>query len=212
MRRWHQTTAVAAAVAALALAGCGGSSPSNGVASLSGSTGKDPASTTTTLPKGSPTQLLNEWAACMRQHGMANVADPTIDANGVIHITLPSGSPTQYQTIQGTCKAYLSAASTALGGGHPGQKPDPAKLLAFSECMRAHGVADFPDPSGNGLQIGSRGPSSDLNPNNPTFQAAQKVCAKQDNLPGLGGGAPQRGSIEVTGNGQGGMFKSVTAG
>jgi hypothetical protein len=41
--------------------------------------------------------------------------------------------------------------------------------------MRAHGLADFPDPSSQGLQIGG-GPGSDLNPGSPRFQAAQKAC------------------------------------
>jgi hypothetical protein len=49
--------------------------------------------------------------------------------------------------------------------------------------MRSHGVADFPDPTAHGqIQIQSGGPgssnqtSSGLDPNNPTFQAAQTAC------------------------------------
>lgn len=38
--------------------------------------------------------------------------------------------------------------------------------------MRAHGVTDYPD-SGNVL---GAGPDSDLNPGNPTYQAAQQAC------------------------------------
>lgn len=52
---------------------------------------------------------------------------------------------------------------------------DQSKLLAFSHCMQAHGIKDFPDPSGGGLQI-SAGPNSDLNPDNPLFTAAQNAC------------------------------------
>src|ERR1700735_3410050 len=80
--------AVFAALAAAAAAGCGGSS-SPRVASLGNSEAKSLVSTTT-LPKGNPTQLLDEWTSCMRSHGTPGVADPTIDSNGVIHITLPS--------------------------------------------------------------------------------------------------------------------------
>ena len=47
-------------------------------------------SPTTTLPKGNPTQLLDEWATCMRSHGDPDQVDPTIDANKVIHITFPA--------------------------------------------------------------------------------------------------------------------------
>ena len=57
-------------------------------------------------------------------------------------------------------------------------------MLAFSACMRAHGLKDFPDPSNGGLQIQSS-PGSDLNPSNPTFQKAQQACQKD--LPFKGG-------------------------
>jgi hypothetical protein len=99
----------------------------------------------------------------------------------------------------GPCGAYLTAASTALRGGQPLQKPDPAKLEKYSQCMRANGIPDFPDPTGQGLQIQIK-PGSDLNPNNPTFKNASKLCAKKAGVPGLGSG-PQKGGIEVTSGG-----------
>jgi hypothetical protein len=44
--------------------------------------------------------------------------------------------------------------------------------------MRAHGISDFPDPKPDGtLQI-QASPRSDLNPNNPQFQAAHDACKK----------------------------------
>jgi hypothetical protein len=200
MNAKYLSAGVFAALIAATLAGCGGGSKPTGVASLNGSS---PGSgTTTTVPHGSPTQLLNEWAQCMRQHGVPNLVDPTIDTNGTIHITMPAQPGSQGALSFGPggkdspCQSYLSAASTALRGGQPLQKPDPAKLTAFSRCMRAHGIADFPDPtSGGGLRI-SAGAGSDLNPNSPAFQSAQKACSKSVGLPGLGGG-PQRGGIMV---------------
>jgi hypothetical protein len=96
------------------------------------------------------------------------------------------------------CAAYLSAASTALMGGQRPQRPDPAKLMAFSACMRVSGVPDFPDPSGGGLSLNRAKP--DLNPNSPTFQNAQKVCGKKTGIQGpLAGGAPQPGMIMMNG-------------
>jgi hypothetical protein len=47
--------------------------------------------------------------------------------------------------------------------------------LRFAQCMRAHGVSDFPDPTaGGGLQIGGSG----INPKSPAFQSAQRSCRK----------------------------------
>jgi len=221
MIRAHRRFSLLAAVGAFAvagLAGCGGSS-SPRVASLGASGGTTPGSTTT-LPKGTPTQLLDEWATCMRANGTPGVADPTIDANGVIHITMPAtgagpgGGQSGGVSVSrgggpggpggGPCGAYLTAASNGLRGGQPPPKPDPAKLLKFSQCMRANGIPDFPDPSGNGLSI-QTSPGSDLNPNNPTFKSAQTTCAKKTGVAGLAGGPPPRGSIEEqTGNGPAG--------
>jgi hypothetical protein len=190
--------AALAAAAAIGLAACGGSGSPH-VASLNNSSGDPGGSTTTTLPKGNPTQLLDEWASCMRSHGDPNQVDPTVDANKVIHITFPPGANGDIgKGSNNPCSAYLTAASTALRGGKPLPKPDPAKLEKFAQCMRANGIPDFPDPSGGGLSIQTH-PGSDLNPNNSTFQNASKLCAKKYNVPGLGGGTPPAGAIEATG-------------
>lgn len=203
--------AAIAAVAAIALAACSGSSSPH-VASLNNDNTATGA-TTTTLPKGNPTQLLDEWASCERKNGDPEQVDPTINANGVIQITFPAstgagpqgfGGPGSGGPGGGACGAYLTAASTALRGGQPLQKPDPAKLLAFSKCMQANGLPDFPDPSGDGLHI-QISPGSDLNPNNPTFQAASKLCAKKTGVPGLGNpGAAPRGAIQATSSAESG--------
>jgi hypothetical protein len=194
--------AVLAAAAAIGVTACGGSSSPH-VASLGTSTGNSGGSTTTTLPKGNPTQLLDEWATCMRSHGDPNQVDPTVDANKVIHITFPASAsgngPVSFgKGSDDPCGAYLTAASTALRGGKPLQRPDPAKLEKYAQCMRANGVPDFPDPSGGGLSIQTH-PGSDLNPNNATFQNASKLCAKKTGVPGFGGGTAPAGSIQATG-------------
>jgi hypothetical protein len=64
-----------------------------------------------------------------------------------------------------------------------------AGALAFSRCMRSHGIKDFPDPNSSGeLQI-SAGPGSDLGPGNPQFNAAQQACKSL--MPGPGTPAQQ---------------------
>ena len=186
-------------VAGLALlaAGCGGGSKPPSVANLgttsTRTTGNNsPGSATAT---GNPSQLLTEWAACMRSHGDPNQADPTIDANKVIHITFPASWK---GGARNACSAYMGAASKALMGGQRPQRPDPAKLMAFSACMRVNGVPDFPDPSGGGLSLNGNKP--DLNPHSPTFQNAQKVCGKKTGITGpLAGGPPQPGMIMANG-------------
>ena len=80
-------------------------------------------------------------------------------------------------------RGFAGAGSSAPAGSEPassapaGSAPPKgeAGLLAYSQCMRAHGVPDFPDPVGNSLQLkASQG--SDLDPTSPQNIAAQKAC------------------------------------
>ena len=200
------------AVAAIGLAACGGPADSPHVAGLGRSGGSGGgASTTTVASTGNPTQLLDEWAACMRAHGDPNQADPTIDANKVIHITwdpaIPGGYNGTQKGGQGNvgpgqyCRNYLNEAQSALRGGQAQQGPSQAQLVKLAQCMRANGIPDFPDPV-NGTLSFNLGASGDLNPNNPTFQAASKLCSKKTGatLPGAGG-SPPPGTIELNGGG-----------
>ena len=165
-------------------------------------------STTTTPSAGNPTQLLDEWAACMRAHGDPGQADPTIDASKVIHLTWNDATPGGiYGTNKGGqgnvgpgqyCRTYIDTAQTDLQGGQQ-QQPSQAQLLKFSQCMRANGITDFPDPSNGGLSINRAG-GGDLNPTNPVFQNASALCAKKTGMPGFAsGGRNPRGRSSSTG-------------
>ena len=72
------------------LAACGGPSSPH-VANLGANAATIGGSATTTLPAGSATRLLDEWASCMRSHSDPDQVDPTVDANKVIQLTLPVG-------------------------------------------------------------------------------------------------------------------------
>ena len=73
--------------------------------------------------------------------------------------------------------ALTSTASTVASEAATSSAPANmhASLLAYSQCMRAHGVPDFPDPVGDSLTINASG-GSDLSPDSPLFAAAEKVC------------------------------------
>jgi hypothetical protein len=193
-------------VAAFALfaAGCGGGGGSPGIASL-GASGTTTTTSTTSQSGSGPADkgpsgsaggqgqqfqlAMNvgaadgpKFSACMRKHGVTNFPDPS--GQGVI--TIHSG-----MGIDPGSPAFRSARTACEKLRPNGGQPTPAQIaqrqkqmLAFSACMRAHGVKDFPDPSNGGLKIESR-PGTDLNPNNPTFQKAQQACQKD--LPFKGG-------------------------
>jgi hypothetical protein len=48
--------------------------------------------------------------------------------------------------------------------------------LAYSQCMRAHGISDFPDPDSSGSISLNASAGSDLSPGNSAFQAANNAC------------------------------------
>lgn len=72
--------------------------------------------------------------------------------------------------------AELGSTNPTRSGTHATPKDKYAAALAYSRCMRSHGVVTFPDPtqSGGGIQIsGSR---SGMNPQTPLFESAQQSC------------------------------------
>lgn len=192
----YVATIVAAGTVILLAAGCGGGGKAPGVANLAGSSTTSGTTTTRSGPvtgakpfgppgaRGGQFRLSmntgsaangEKFSECMRKHGLPNYPDP--NSQGIITIDsgmgMDPGSPA-FRSAQATCSKLLP------NGG----KPTPAQiaqrqqeLLAFSVCMRAHGLKDFPDPSGGGLQIAVH-PGSDLDPTNPTFQRAQQACRK----------------------------------
>jgi hypothetical protein len=67
-------------------------------------------------------------------------------------------------------------AATATGAATPMSEADRrAALVKYAQCMRGHGIPDFPDPVGNGFKIKAE-QGSDLSQQSPRFQAAESAC------------------------------------
>jgi hypothetical protein len=166
--------AAAALLSAVLVAGCGGGSGSPTVANVgSPTTSTSSRSDDTTTPATSriattsqsstatsnggassspPTQASLEadelaFARCMRANGVPNFPDPS--AEGGFKFAVPVGGPSSpvFRAAQSKCNKLLP------GGGlaGPGSGPAPsAQALAHwvrvAQCMRRHGVFNFPDP------------------------------------------------------------------
>lgn len=79
-----------------------------------------------------------------------------------------SGSPAA-ATPDGGTRAISTTASAAQSG------------LAFSNCMRANGVPNFPDLGSNGMRIAGSGQAISVNGvslNGPAYQTARVKCQK----------------------------------
>jgi hypothetical protein len=137
----------------------------------------------------SPYQRGLKYSACMRSHGIANFPDPALGSNGDPQFTLSKNSgidpiSAPFQSAQQACQPLMQA-------GQAGQvvQFDPAKIGAWTTCIRAHGVPTFTDPTntGTGLTIDLSGTNIDQN----TLQNAVQACRTKD--PG--------GTLQVTGAG-----------
>jgi hypothetical protein len=129
------------------------------------------------------------FSECMRSHGVPNFPDPS--GSGGIHI--PQGSninpfSPSFKTAQAQCRNRLP------GGGPPQGVSEQQKqqMVRTSECMRAHGVTGFPDPTTTpptnpqdySVVEGIGGPSHGLfllvpktiDVNSPAFKQAAKTC------------------------------------
>jgi hypothetical protein len=152
------SVAIATVACALALAACG-------------STGK-PA---TSRSSNAYASFLS-FSKCMRAHGVSNFPDPNPGGGVKIAVGPDSGLDPQapaFQSARQSCKHLLP------GGGPPATVPESVKLqmLRFAQCMRAHGVSDFPDPTfprGGGALM--EAPQSGVESSSPSFQSAQKAC------------------------------------
>lgn len=75
------------------------------------------------------------------------------------------------------CVAGFAAACGGPGGSaDPGSgNGAPGSGVAFAQCMRAHGVPNFPSPSGGQLNL------SGVDQNSPQFQHAGGICGRPAN-------------------------------
>jgi hypothetical protein len=103
----------------------------------------------------------------MRAHGVTNFPDPTT-AGGGAKDGLDPNSPT-FQAAQTACRQYAQP-----GAPTPPQSAQrEADLLRFAQCMRSHGVPNFPDPDSQGhFNFVGTG----INPDSSAVLAAGRTC------------------------------------
>ncbi|MDE3024388.1 MAG: hypothetical protein KGI93_02330, partial [Acidobacteriota bacterium] len=165
-------------------AGCGGGGSASVAGTTTGSSGASPPAAPPSPPQQSENNtvlalgnaaLATTFSACMRAHGEPGFPDPNAQGTITFGSAAPglSRSSPVFQSAFHACRRLLPA-----GVGRP---PSAAllaqvqkRLLAFSTCMRARGIGDFPDPSGGALPPFR--PVGDLDPANARFRAAYVAC------------------------------------
>jgi hypothetical protein len=209
--RLRHVSPVIVSALALALSACGGGASSLGVAnaqsspttatssagssSQASSTTEASRSTTTTAaaltgsssPSANATSEALKYAQCMRAHGVSDYRDPLATGGppaptkgGMTYLgnSFDPNTPT-FQAAEESCQKYAVGLATRVTAA--GAAKVQVEQLKYAQCMRSHGVPDFPDPSSAG---GFTIPNS-VDQNGPFFQAAERAC--KSFLPGLSG-------------------------
>jgi hypothetical protein len=164
----------------LVASGCGGGSPSSGVAHVASTK----SGATASASEGAPSKGdAAAYSACMRKNGVANFPDP--DSSGRIKLTFGRGSDGTTTGVDSNSPQFKKAEQACHrllpNGGRPSaaaRQKEIQQALRFAQCMRSHGVPKYPDPKvGSDGGIGQAIDQS-VHPGSPQFVTAQKACQK----------------------------------
>lgn len=185
-----RTPRTLAALALIALtipiaAGCSssGSDPdSSGGSVATGGTGRS--------TKASGRDQAVRFAECMRDNGIGAFPDP--DASGELTIDgIVNGS--SVDTDGAAWKQAIDACRDLQPAGFTGRERTAAQqeaALGFAQCMRDHGVKDFPDPAPDAPLIDTNRIPSAAGKGAlsiPGFTAAQEACGEHAESAGVTG-------------------------
>lgn len=92
----------------------------------------------------------------------------------VVVATVACGALVTTACSTGTTHPRVAQLTTSTSSStSSGSAKIPASPLAHAECMRSHGVPDFPDPGPIHIDVRTH---PDLDPASPVFVVAQKAC------------------------------------
>jgi hypothetical protein len=172
-----------AAVAAVLLAGCGGSGA--GPAAVPSLTQSAAAAQGGGAASGNRAAELHAAAQCIRQHGIPSYQDPVLTPSGLVY--------TDQRSLQDAPRSVVDAVRQACGtlaaraGLNPYSEPPAPPLLVqagvrSAECLRAHGLPNVQDPTAQSDYTPGHGfgyTASEVPPGgkaNPIFQHAIQAC------------------------------------
>jgi hypothetical protein len=114
-----------------------------------------------------------EFATCMRGHGVPSFPDPETSGAIQIPVALAKNPSPVFTSAMRACK-YLVPANAAPPVVSASQK---AAALKLAQCMREHGVPNYPDPTyKDGHEVPPSIADPAINPASPAFSAASKTC------------------------------------
>jgi hypothetical protein len=118
------------------------------------------------------------YATCVRAHGIPDFPDPIVQDSATRKSISFPGMPAASSSPRFKSADTLCRKQADFEVGTPAAlQALMANDLKAAECMRAHGIANFPDPVNNGksIRVGPR-PGSGIDPHSARFQSAQTAC------------------------------------
>jgi len=108
--------------------------------------------------------------------------EPTVPLVTVVALVVIAAACSSAPKSPGVAGQGAPSSTNAASRNGPQSSGALAEMIAYSRCMRSHGISDFPDPTpnpsgpGGSFSWSGNGRSDDLDPNNPRYQAANKNC------------------------------------
>jgi hypothetical protein len=170
---------------ALLVAACGG-----GGSSSTGAGGGSPATSgggSGATGADAVHQQQLAYSQCMRSHGVPDYPDPPAPGGPAMQLpaSIDTSSP-QYQQAADACQHLMPGGQVSKAE----QQQMMNQLLKFTQCVRAHGEPDFPDPTlVNGVpNFNPADTTLNLSKPSPQLQAAENACSKYNTSPKPAGG------------------------
>jgi hypothetical protein len=130
---------------------------------------------------------LHAAAQCIREHGAPRYQDPVLTADGYVYtddVALRDLEEPQMTAIDAACRTLITAAKFAMKD----QGPPPPRMIAAgvksAQCMRAHGLPNYKDPTvasnfapGKGFGLDSQSIPA-AGKRDPTVQRALQACRR----------------------------------
>lgn len=131
---------IATAGLALLAAGCGGSSSTG--------SGGSPTAGGPTSSQSTNSQVL-AFSHCMRSHGVSSFPDP--DSSGKLPkpelVDARRSNSPRFDAANSACQHLLPGGGPSPQAEQQQERRERSAMVRFAQCMRSHGVPNFPDPT-----------------------------------------------------------------
>lgn len=126
-------------------------------------------------PAPTPANAAVAFAQCMRSNGVSKYPDPDNFGHLVKQSLQQLGvQSSQFQSAQSACMHLLPNGGQTQSQSQRQQVRDLS--LRFSQCVRAHGVPNFPDPGSDGRIPDPA--SAGIDQGSPKFETANQACGR----------------------------------